>query len=572
METRANFILIGAFTLAGLLGLVAVVLWFAQVELDRQFDYYEVRFSSVAGLSAASDVRFSGLPVGQVVDVRLSPDRDGTILVRVEVDADTPVREDSVATIEAQGVTGVSFVQIAPGSPSVPLLEPTDAIPFPEITAGRSVIQSLTEDAPELVAQTLETVDALNELFGERNRAQIELILANVAETSETFSATLEGFSEFAGSANEFASQIANVSQLLVDLSDDFEGLMQNADTTLTRINALSGEAETLLETGTATLNTAQSYLAEDLTATTQELRDTLVTLREEVAAIGTDARGMMATLNTTGATATTRLTEAETTLSSVDTVLSRLTEAIGTVDAAAARFDALLETEGAPLLSEARAAVAQVDAAVATIGAAAENDLPQIMADIRTAAQTASTVITDVGADLSAASGRIDALSLSADNTLATVTATFANANETLAAINTAMETGNRTLEAAEGAFTGADRLINEDLDGLIDGLQESMTALNGAIAQVSADIPGITADLRAAGQSAEAAFAGLQGTISSAGPSVIDFSRTGLPLYTRLAEETRTLVSNLDRLTQQIQRDPARFFLDSQAPTFRR
>lgn len=118
METRANYVLIGAFALAGFLAMLAAFLWFANIRLDRQFAYYDIDFPSVSGLSDASDVRFSGLPVGQVVDVRLSPERDGTVRVRIEIGADTPVRSDSVATIEAQGVTGVSYVGLSAGTPT----------------------------------------------------------------------------------------------------------------------------------------------------------------------------------------------------------------------------------------------------------------------------------------------------------------------------------------------------------------------------------------------------------------------------------------------------------------------
>jgi phospholipid/cholesterol/gamma-HCH transport system substrate-binding protein len=67
--------------------LLGTFLWFARVQLDQQFAYYDIRFPTVSGLSDASDVRFGGLPVGQVVDVRISDERDGTITVRVEVDA-----------------------------------------------------------------------------------------------------------------------------------------------------------------------------------------------------------------------------------------------------------------------------------------------------------------------------------------------------------------------------------------------------------------------------------------------------------------------------------------------------
>ena len=67
--------------------------------------------------------------------------------------AETPVRTDSVATIESQGVTGVSYVGIDPGTPETPLLVAGPGQDVPEIPAGRSTLQSLTEDAPELVAE-----------------------------------------------------------------------------------------------------------------------------------------------------------------------------------------------------------------------------------------------------------------------------------------------------------------------------------------------------------------------------------------------------------------------------------
>ena len=77
METKANYVLIGAFALAGFLGILAFFLWFAQVELDRQFAYYDIDFSTVSGLSSASEVRFSGLPVGKGGEVVILPSVSG---------------------------------------------------------------------------------------------------------------------------------------------------------------------------------------------------------------------------------------------------------------------------------------------------------------------------------------------------------------------------------------------------------------------------------------------------------------------------------------------------------------
>jgi len=231
-----------------------------------------------------------------------------------------------------------------------------------------------------------------------------------------------------------------------------------------------------------------------------------------------------------------------------------------------------LIEDQGAPLLTETRAVVAQATEAIQSINAVTQADLPAIVADIRAAVDNATATIDSLGTDLTQAGAGVADLVTTAQLTLAQVTETFANANQTLTAINGAMETGERTLVAAESAFGGADQLINEDIAGLVGELETTVQGLNAAVAAVSDDLPQISADLRAAGQAASEAFAQFQQIVNSSAPGVQEFTTTALPLYSRLAQETRTLIANLDRLTQQIGRDPARFFLDQDVPEFRR
>ena len=82
METKANFVLIGAFTLAGIIGALAFLLWLAKVQVDRQYAYYEVLFDSVSGLSEAAGVDYNGLPVGQVVSLKIDPENPSAGYVR----------------------------------------------------------------------------------------------------------------------------------------------------------------------------------------------------------------------------------------------------------------------------------------------------------------------------------------------------------------------------------------------------------------------------------------------------------------------------------------------------------
>ncbi|MDG4648520.1 MlaD family protein [Roseibacterium sp. SDUM158017] len=579
METRANYILIGVFALAGFLGILGFFLWFARVELDRQFAYYDIRFSSVSGLSNASDVRFSGLPVGQVVDVRLSPDRDGTITVRVEVDAETPVRTDSVATIESLGVTGVSYVGIGPGSPDAPLLQSASDRPIPEIEAGRSTLQTLTEDAPALVEETLRVVREIGGIFTGENSARIERIIVNAEEASETFASTLEAFSGVADTVDEFAQQINRFNTTLDALTAEMNIVLASADETLNSIDSLAEEATVIVQNGSGTVSAvqamvseAQRYIGEDLSRTTTQMQDTLAALRGEVTRIGDDTGAMLAALEETGTTATARLREAETTLQQVDALIATLDEAAVSVEAAATRIDGLIVQEGAPLLAETRVAVADATQAIAAIRTAAETDLPAVLDDVTAAVENARAVIETVGSDLTEASGDVSGLVTTASTTMTQVTETFANANQTLSAINGALETGERTLAAAESAFTGADRVINEDVPGLIAELETTVRGLNEAVGEVSDDLPAISSEVRAASEAASQAFVRLGALVDSSAPGVQDFTTSALPLFSQLAQETRALIGNLDRLTRQIERSPTQFLLDRDVPEFRR
>ncbi|MDK3074694.1 MlaD family protein [Sedimentitalea sp. JM2-8] len=579
METRANYILIGAFALSGFLGMLAFFLWFANIQLDRQFAYFDIDFPTVSGLSDASDVRFSGLPVGQVVDVRLSPERDGRVRVRVEVGADTPVRTDSVATIEAQGVTGVSFVGISAGTPESPLLAAASPDDIPMIEAGQSVLQSLSQDAPEILAETLEVVRQLRQLIGGENQQSVQNILRNVEQSSASFAQALDDFSVVSGTVSDFAREIDRFNDMLDSLTTDASGVLKSAESALGSIDALSADAQNVLAQGSDTLERAEGaiasadrYIREDLTSATRQLDRSAADIQSRFAVLSDRADLLMGTYTETGETANLRLGEAKETLAAAHALIGRIEETLASVDNAARRLDGAIAEGAEPLIAELRIATTEATSVIRMIGDTAETDLPAILDDIRRATETASSVATTVGADLSSASGRLDDLARKAEETLDGARVTFANANETLSAINAALETGDRALKAAKSAFQGADRVLNEDATEIAERLRMTLSQLEATVARVADEIPGVTEDLRAASRSAESAFAQVRAAVEESAPEVRNFAATALPQYARLATETRALISNLDALLAQIRRDPSRFFLDPRAPEFRR
>jgi phospholipid/cholesterol/gamma-HCH transport system substrate-binding protein len=422
-------------------------------------------------------------------------------------------------------------------------------------------------------------VREIGDLFRGENADRIERTLINAEAASEEFAGALEGFSGIAGTVDQFTEQINRFNTTLDAVTEELNVVLATANDTLLSIERLADETTGVVARGEGTLDqvdevvgAAARYIAEDLTATTNELQAVAAELRAEMATLGDDAAALMATLEETGSTATDRLREAEITLDRANTLLGTLDTASVAVEGAASRIDTLITEEGAPLLAEMRVAVADATQAIALVTEAAETDLPGIIADVRAAVDRATAVIDTVGTDLTEASGGVADVVARADTTLAQVTETFANANETLGAINRALETGERTLVAAESALTGADALINDEIATLVTGLNDSLEGLNAAIATVAEDLPVVSADIRSASTAAAEAFAELQGLVDASSPGVRQFTTEALPTVARLAQETRSLIANLGQLTRQIERSPTQFLLDRDVPEFRR
>ena len=570
METRANYVLIGVFALLGFLGVLGFFLAFGKFQLDRQFAYYEVRFDAVSGLSRAADVRFAGLLVGQVVDVRLSPDGDGMVVVRLEVDRDTPVRADSVATVDSSGITGVSFVAISSGTQGAPLIN--DRADVPELEAGQSTIQSLTEGAPRLLNETLQVLEQVNRLLGDDNQQKVTNILDNVESSTGELSRALDNFSGFTDTIAEATATFAEFSDNLTPILLQAEKTVESLQFAIDEFALLATESRITFETGTATLLSVEAFVEDDLDAMVTDLRRAADMVGREIEAFSQEAQTMFGEISRTGMAATQRIEALDPALARLEPLLARADTTFETVERMAENIDTLVSGDGAALVAEAREMVQLARDAAASVATVAENDLPVIMDDVRAATADIRQVVNTVGEDLAQVSGRIDELSAGGLRTLDQVTETFANANATLGAINSALATSEGAIQAAERAFIGADRVINEDISLITEDLRDVLGRLGRAVDAVSDDIPEVTADLRRTAESAASAFDDLGRMVRESSGPVREFTTSGLPNITQLARETRGLITNLDRLTRQIERDPARFLLNRQTPEFRR
>ncbi|MBM3556426.1 MAG: MCE family protein, partial [Alphaproteobacteria bacterium] len=188
METKAHHVLIGAFVLAGLAMGAVFAVWLSRLQLDQQWDRYRIYFfGSVTGLSKTSEVRYNGVPVGSVTDIQIDPADPRRVLVLIEVRAGTPVKEDSTAALELQGITGIAYVAIAGGSAASPPLRQIHAGGgLPVIPSKASGIQEVIATAPELLNRAMTLLAEGAKVISEDNIRAIARILANVERASGT--------------------------------------------------------------------------------------------------------------------------------------------------------------------------------------------------------------------------------------------------------------------------------------------------------------------------------------------------------------------------------------------------
>ena len=166
METKANYLMIGGFVL-GVLALAFVfVFWMTNLAGGGK-RYFIVFDGSVAGLTTGSSVGFNGIKVGEVQSMQLDPADARKVQVLISVHGDTPVRENSRASIQSMGLTGGSAIQITAGTPDEPFLVATAEDPVPTINADRGGGQGLFDAAPAVMNNANALLQRLNDVVAQ---------------------------------------------------------------------------------------------------------------------------------------------------------------------------------------------------------------------------------------------------------------------------------------------------------------------------------------------------------------------------------------------------------------------
>jgi phospholipid/cholesterol/gamma-HCH transport system substrate-binding protein len=264
MKAQGSDVLVGLFVLTLGGALIAGVLWLSSGRLGHVYKEYVVYMQeSVSGLRPDSTVNYYGVSVGRVRDIELGSDHPRRVRLLLQLDADTPIKQDTVATLETQGLTGLAYINLRGGSEDTPLLTAQEGEDYPVIRSEPSIWGRLDQSLAELADNMIEGSAKLNRLLSDENQVLITQSLTALMTLT-----------------SELAARTQNLTQAIQDLGS-----------TLHNTKAASARLPELAQQLGAT--------ADALQRMSEEIRVSAISVRQTVAAGGQDFRVMSARTGT---------------------------------------------------------------------------------------------------------------------------------------------------------------------------------------------------------------------------------------------------------------------------------
>lgn len=186
METRSNHVLVGGVVLALVAALAAFTVWLAGLSGGTQKEYDILFKQSVDGLAKGTLVSYSGVPSGQVTDIKLLKDNPEFVRVRIAVRADTPVVQGTTATIQSVSFTSPPQIQLDGGVKGAPPITDLGPEGVPIIPTKPGALGELLNNAPLLLERISTLTERLTELLNDDNQKSIAGILKNVDRLTGT--------------------------------------------------------------------------------------------------------------------------------------------------------------------------------------------------------------------------------------------------------------------------------------------------------------------------------------------------------------------------------------------------
>lgn len=236
METKVNYTIVGLFVVLLFGALVAGILWLSgAAQYRKHYDTYLAYMKeSVAGLNLNAPVKYRGVEVGRVK--RISLDHGERVRLELDIEHDTPIKENTVAVLRVQGLTGIAQVELSGGSREAPDLKAKSGEKYPVIKTGPSLLMRLDTAVTDLLSSLNRVSVGLSAVLDEDNRRAFRSMMADMATLTATLAARKEAIdASMQGAARTMdntAKASAELPQLIERMSKSAAALEKMANDT----------------------------------------------------------------------------------------------------------------------------------------------------------------------------------------------------------------------------------------------------------------------------------------------------------------------------------------------------
>jgi phospholipid/cholesterol/gamma-HCH transport system substrate-binding protein len=278
---KVTYALVGLFVAVLGTALIAGVLWLGAGGPRPDYKVYQTYIpESVYGLSKDAAVTYRGVEVGRVTSIELDRENPQRVTLLLNIRRGTPIKVDTVATLEVQAITGLAHVDLSGGSPGAEMLKAAEGQAYPVIDSKPSVLGTLDQTLGRLVEEFTETSERVNQMLSDENQRHLtrtlertEQLVASLLARSEQLSQVLEGLGGIAEGARETSARLP---ALVARLEKSAGALERMADDLGSAGSAVGNAAVGTMER----IDRATTALAPEAAAMLSELRQAAENLR----------------------------------------------------------------------------------------------------------------------------------------------------------------------------------------------------------------------------------------------------------------------------------------------------
>lgn len=298
MEPKVNYLLVGSFV--ALLGAAALVgiFWLGKTDYRGSYDRYEAYMKeSVAGLSVDSTVKYRGVDVGRVRSIALSPENPEEVLLALDILRGTPIKTDTIAVLETQGLTGLSTINLTGGSREALPLQTQAGQAYPVIKTGPSLFSRFDEAASRILseeglAKLLADLDlaakGLANTLDEDNRTVLKKTIKDLSDVAQTVAAHK---AQIEHSLNGAAKSADNLVKLTATLNAQVPPLLEGINKSVAALGSATDELARTSKTVGTVVNDARPELQQFTKRTLPEAGQLVTELRQLTASLTRVAR-----------------------------------------------------------------------------------------------------------------------------------------------------------------------------------------------------------------------------------------------------------------------------------------